>query len=123
MPGQFVDFDTLDANGFPLVELAVEEKIFSSGETGDCLFLVKSGAVQILTFGTVLEVIKAGGMFGEMAIIDGAPRSATAIASEPTVLVKVDLDAFRHLVKQNPDFALSVMGLMARRLRQMNDSV
>ncbi|MEL7049977.1 MAG: cyclic nucleotide-binding domain-containing protein [Pseudomonadota bacterium] len=122
MPGHLVDFDILERGGFPLVEFAPDEKVFSSGESGACLYLVKSGKVQIVSFGTVLEVINTHGVFGEMALIDGEPRSATAIAVEPSVLAEINRDAFRHLVQQNPDFALAVMGLMAQRLRQMNES-
>ena len=58
-----------------------------------------------------------------MALIDGAPRSATAVANEACELVRIDRDAFRQLVRQNPDFALEVMHVMAKRLRQMNESV
>ncbi|MEO1206553.1 MAG: Crp/Fnr family transcriptional regulator [Pseudomonadota bacterium] len=120
---QIVDVDSLDAGQFPHLTFQPEAKVFSTGEAGDCLFLVKTGAVQIVMFGTILEVVKPGSMLGEMALIDGEPRSATAIATEPTELVKIDRGAFRILVQQNPDFALSVMSLMAKRLRQMNQGV
>lgn len=123
MPGEHFDFDTLKDRGFPILRTGQGEKVFSVGEKGDCLFLVKSGAIQIVMFGTVLETIKPNGMFGEMALIDGAPRSATAIANEDSELVRVDRDAFRQLVRENPDFALDVMHVMADRLRQMNESV
>lgn len=123
MPGSLIDFDTLTNAGFPLLNVDGEEKIFQTGQTGNCLYLVKTGSVRIVSFGTILELIKPNGMFGEMSLIDGAPRSATAIAAEPSVLAKVDRAAFRLLVQHNPDFALSVMELMARRLRQMNQDV
>ncbi len=123
MPGDTIDFDTLRDRGYPTLQTAEGEKVFSVGEAGDCLYLVKSGAVQIVMFGTVLETIKPNGIFGEMALIDGAPRSATAVANEACELVRIDRDAFRQLVRQNPDFALEVMHVMAKRLRQMNESV
>ena len=62
-------------------------------------------------------------MFGEMALIDGSPRSATAVASEACELAPIDKAAFAHLVRQDPDFALRVMRLLAQRLRQMNESL
>lgn len=123
MPGEHFDFDTLQDRGFPILRKSQGEKVFSVGEKGDCLFLVKSGTVQIVMFGTVLETIKPNGIFGEMALIDGAPRSATAIANEDCELLRVDRDAFRQLVRENPDFALDVMHVIANRLRHMNESV
>lgn len=123
MSGRLVDLDQLQEGSFPVTAYATGDKVFGVGETGECLYIVKSGSVQITMFGTVLETIKPEGLFGEMALIDGQPRSATAIAGEDTQVAKVDKDTFRALVRKNPDFALDVMEIMAKRLRQMNDSV
>jgi CRP/FNR family cyclic AMP-dependent transcriptional regulator len=71
----------------------------------------------------VLESVGPNGIFGEMALIDGSPRSATAVAAEPTEVAPIDRAAFAHLVRQNPDFALQVLRLLAARLRQMNASL
>jgi CRP-like cAMP-binding protein len=62
-------------------------------------------------------------MFGEMALIDGSSRSATAVAAEPTEVAPIDKTAFAHLVRQDPDFALRVMRLLTQRIRQMNASL
>ena len=79
--------------------------------------MVKSGRVDIREGGRVLETLGPGGLFGEMAMIDAAPRSASAVAVGPTDLVVIDHDTFDALVREVPDFAISVMRLMARRLR------
>jgi len=123
MPGQMIDFELLESGGYPLIHLGTDQKVFSAGEPGDCLYVVKTGRINIVTYGTILESIQPHGVFGEMSLIDGAPRSATAIAVEPSVLAKVDVEAFRFLVQKTPDFALKLMQLMAQRLRQMNEGV
>jgi CRP-like cAMP-binding protein len=58
-----------------------------------------------------------------MALIDGSPRSATAIAREPTELAVIDERAFLYLVERNPGFALELLRRLTKRLRRMNDSL
>jgi len=62
-------------------------------------------------------------VFGEMALIDGSPRSATAIAAEASEVAPIDQAAFTHLVRHDPEFALRVMRILAGRIRQMNASL
>jgi CRP-like cAMP-binding protein len=109
--------------GFPLQRFAAGEKVFVQDDEGSAMYVVRSGRVNITTYGTVLESIGPNGMFGEMALIDGSPRSATAVAAEPTEVAPIDKTAFAHLVKQDPEFALRVMRMLAARLRQMNASL
>ena len=72
----------------------------------------------------VYEDVHAGGILGEMAIVDeGAPRSASAIATTYAELIKVDASQFMTLIMSAPDFALRVMRVMARHLRRMNKRV
>jgi CRP-like cAMP-binding protein len=117
------DFALLTAAGIPLQRYAAGEKIFVEDDEASTMYVVRSGRVSILTYGTVLESVGPNGMFGEMALIDGSPRSATAVASEPCEVVPIDQAAFAHLVRQDPDFALRVMRLLARRIRHMNASL
>ena len=117
------DFDLLEREGFPLRHLQEGEKVFVADDEAGCMYVVRSGKVKITSSGTILENIGPSGLFGEMALIDGAPRSATAIALEPTEVVEIDESAFLTLVQQNPNFALYVMRKLAERLRRMNESV
>jgi len=87
------------------------------GETGEVAYVVKSGRVEIREGGRVLEALGPGGLFGEMAMIDSSPRSASAVAVGPTDLVVIDRETFDALIREVPDFAISVMRLMAKRLR------
>jgi CRP-like cAMP-binding protein len=92
--------------------------IFKAGEEGSAMYIVRSGSVQLRAGETVLETVERGGLLGEMALIDPAPRSASAVAGADCTLVGVDEETFHALVKQVPGFALEVMRVMARRLRQ-----
>ena len=119
----WLDFDGLVAAGFPLRTAATDDVIFNYGDSGDGLFVVRSGRVKLVRYGTLLETAAAGAIFGEMSLIDSSPRSATATAIEPCELAVVDRNAFHYLVRQNPDFALDLMRRLADRIRRMNESL
>jgi CRP-like cAMP-binding protein len=97
--------------------------IFAEGEAADGFFVVIEGEVDISVRGFVLAKLGAGELFGEMALIDERPRSATAVAHTDAKLVKVDEKRFLFLVAQTPYFALGVMRLMAERLRAMDETI
>ncbi len=117
------DFDLLEAGGFPLQSFGADEKIFVQEDDGDCMYVVRSGSVGITSGGAILETVGPNGIFGEMALIDSGPRSATAIAREPTEVAVIDEKAFLYLVQKNPGFALDMMRRLAKRLRRMNESL
>ena len=97
--------------------------LFREGDTGDTMFVVIEGAVEVSHGDQLIETIEPGGIIGELALIDTAPRSASAIASTPGRLVAVGKDEFTFLVQEHPTFALLVMKVMAERLRRANDRV
>ena len=94
--------------------------VFVKGDHGEFAYLVRSGEVEIRGAGHAFEVIGPGGLFGEMALIDGGERSASAVARKATELVVVDRQTFDRLLREVPDFALKVMQLLALRLRRAN---
>jgi CRP/FNR family cyclic AMP-dependent transcriptional regulator len=110
-----VDFKLLANQDFRT--FAAGETIFREGERGDELYVVRSGKVQIRVGDRVIETLGEHSIFGEMALIDDAPRSATAIAASDAELVPVGQKQFLFLVTQTPHFALNVMRVLARRLR------
>ena len=93
-------------------------RLFEQGETGDVLYIVRDGTVVLSVDGRQLELVEKGGMFGEMALIDREPRSATAIAETDCELVVIDKRRFWFLVQETPYFAEIVMRVMADRLRR-----
>lgn len=94
--------------------------IFSQGEPGDTMYVVIEGEVDLLVNDQLVETLVAGGVLGEMALLEPAPRSATAIARTACKLVPVNQQRFSLLVQHKPDFALEIMRVIAGRLRQMD---
>lgn len=118
---QSENFLGLFANDPDVVTLAAGETLFTKGDTGQYMYVVKSGELQIIDGNHVFETISPGGCFGEMALISKEPRSATAKASRETVVIPIDERRFLFLVQQTPMFALRVMNVMSSRLRTMNE--
>lgn len=104
----------------PLKSLPPGEVVFAQGDVGDVMFVVIDGEVDILLDGKLIETVRAGGVVGEMALIDAGPRSATAISRTRCLLSPVDERRFVDLICREPEFALTVMRVLARRLRRMD---
>lgn len=117
------DFSLLAEAGVATERFAAGDRIFVKDDTGSTMYVVCAGRVRIMSYGTVLDYVGPGGIFGEMSLIDGSPRSATAIAEEPTEVAVIDRPAFLQHIRANPDFAIEVMQLMAGRLRRMTESL
>ena len=93
--------------------------IFEAGSTGEEMFGVIEGKVELsLPTGQTFE-IGPDETFGEMALVDRSPRSATAVAVGDTTLAVIDKRRFLFLVQETPTFALQVMSSLAERLRAM----
>src|SRR5215831_10345354 len=101
-------------------DLKAGEVIFREGDPAHELFIIQSGEIEIRLGNRVLETLPQYSIFGEMALIDSSPRSATAVAVTDTKLVSVSEKQFLFLVSNTPYFALNVMRIMARRLRAAN---
>ena len=103
--------------------------IFSEGSRGQEMYVVYSGRVGLYAqtasgYQRLLATIEAGDFFGEMALVDDSPRSATAIAEEDnTRLLVLDRSKFTYLLRHQPDFALVVMGRLCSRLREANKAI
>jgi len=117
-----VDFGLLARAGGNALTVAAGETVFAQGDAGDQLYVVKSGLIEIRLGTQVVDTVGPNGIFGEMAIIERAPRSATAVAAEDSVLVPVNERQFLLLVGEMPYFALNLLRLLSRRLRLANKS-
>ncbi len=104
------DFDSFSKGDF----------IFQTGDEADKMYVVKEGEVEIVVNDTVVEVAGPGIIFGEMAIVDSNPRSASARAKTDCNVVGVDEKRFNFLVQNTPFFAIHVMRVLADRIRKMN---
>jgi CRP-like cAMP-binding protein len=120
MADMAIDFGILAGAGSPVREYKAGEIIFKEGDQGAEFFVIQSGKVAIQLGNRLLGTLGDHDIFGEMALIDPAPRSATAIAKSDVKLVPVGEKQFLFLVSRTPHFALNVMRTLARRLRSQN---
>jgi CRP-like cAMP-binding protein len=106
-------------------EFDVGDVIFEEGSAGRELFVVLDGRIDIVKKNgastTVIVTLGKGEFFGEMAVIDGSARSATAVSAAPnTRVMRINHARFVYLVSQQPAFALMVMDALSKRLRASN---
>jgi len=99
--------------------------IFHLGDPGGLLYVISRGKVKISHTTpegqeVVLAILGPGDFFGELALLDDAPRSATSIALEPTETWTLHREEFMHYLTDNPDFALHVLKTLARHIRRLN---
>ena len=98
-----------------------DEFIFKEGATGDAFYLIVSGSVRISTIvpgvgEEALTILREGEYFGEMALIDDAPRSASAIANDDTILLLIAKDNFRKLLAQETGIAYKLLWVFTKTL-------
>ena len=96
------------------------ETLFRTYDMGAEMYVVLEGEVELTIGSKVIETLGPGEPFGEMALIDQAPRTATAIAKTQCKLIVIPERRFLFMVQQTPHFALQIMKVMADRLRKMN---
>jgi CRP-like cAMP-binding protein len=106
-------------------EYDVADVVFEEGSTGRELFVVLEGKIDIVKDAgagrTTIVTLGKGEFFGEMAVIDGSARSATAVAAAPkTKVMRINHARFVYLVSQQPAFALMIMDALSKRLRASN---
>jgi len=102
------------------------ERVFSQGDDGDSLFSVISGRVRIEAVGAAgqevfLNIMEPGDSFGEIAVVDGLPRTAGATAMEPTVLIAVGRREFLEVLRDESELAIHLLGLFCERIRWTSD--
>jgi len=122
MTGVDIDFSLLAREGVVIRHARAGETIFHEGDEAHEMFVIKHGHVAIRLGNRTLAELGDRAIFGEMALIDSAPRSATAVAMTDCELVPVSEKQFLFLVSQTPYFALNVMRVLARRLDATNRS-
>lgn len=111
-------FFDLFRNDPTFIKVAAGDRLFSEGDRGDVMYVLISGEAEITMGGLSIEVCRAGDMLGEMAVIDDSIRSATVVAISDCEFAEIDRKRFQFLVDESPRFALDVMRVMAKRLKQ-----
>lgn len=97
--------------------------VFNKGDPGECMYVVQSGVIEMVIGDKVVEVCGANEAIGFMSMIDEQPRSSTARVKDACELSVIDARTFRFMVDEVPNFALYIMGAMARRIRGMGQTM
>lgn len=108
-------------------ELPAKTSLFYEGDEGYCLYVLGKGTIQIRkeTASTPLVVaeLHAGDVIGELALLDGQPRSATAITTTPCTLYELSRDRFLRCIQDHPELALAMVAVLTQRLREANEQL
>lgn len=118
-----LDLELIARHGLPVRRIDAGEPLFLEGDVPAAMYVVTSGLVHILRRGRVLEDVRAGGVVGELAMIDEHPRSAAAMAGADSEVAVIDRPALLRLLRTEPVIALAIMRILARRIRAMNRRV
>ena len=97
--------------------------VFLKGDPGQCMYIVQSGVLEMMIGEKVIETVGPNEAIGFMSMIDDAPRSSTARVKEACELSIIDRRMFRFMVDEVPNFALYIMGVLARRIRGMSQAM
>jgi len=105
-----------------------EGVILTQEESGESLYFIAEGRVRVVLYGEdgkeiTLSTLREGEFFGEMALIDGEPRSASVVAIEDTTLLVISRQNFLGLIKKYPRVALVFLSEMSRRLRKADEMI
>ncbi|HHY73676.1 MAG TPA: cyclic nucleotide-binding domain-containing protein [Bacillus bacterium] len=99
------------------------KQLFEEGDIGDTFYVVLIGKVKIYRDNKYIATFEKGDSFGELAIIDQEPRSATARIIEDSVLLSLSREVFLNFLRNNPDVTIKILEIVCKRLRKTNDNV
>lgn len=102
-----------------VLSFAAAETIFRQGDPGDLMYIITAGEVEILIDGVAVATRSAGHLIGEMAFLDGHPRSATVVARTDCALAPISQRNFQFLLDDTPHFATQALRQLVERLREV----
>jgi CRP/FNR family transcriptional regulator, cyclic AMP receptor protein len=123
MGGNDIDMRSFARSAGTTVRFGAGNVIFNRGDAGDCMYVVLSGVVEMVIGDKVVETCAENEAIGFMSMIDGAPRSSTARVKMDCEVSIINARTFRFMIDEVPNFAMYVMGAMARRIRGMGQSM
>ena len=94
-------------------------RIFNEGDMGNSLYLIMNGTVDVIKNSRKIASLNEGECFGEMAILDSEPRSATIIASSDIVCLEISRDDFYELMADEHEISHGIIKVLIRRLRNV----
>src|SRR5215470_2634752 len=128
----FAELDDRELNAIAAVaktrRYARDDVIFHADESGDVFFLIREGQVKVTMISPegkeiILSMLGPGDFFGEMALLDDEPRSATIIATEPLEVVTIFRNDFLAILNENFSITRKVLAELSRRLRTASNRI
>jgi len=109
-------------------KLEKDNTVFHAGDPADAVFVVASGRVKVVITSSdgkefILTVLGAGQVFGEMALLESAPRSASVVTLSAVEVLVISRSDFQRLLESNPRISLRLMAILSRRLRRANSKM
>jgi CRP-like cAMP-binding protein len=98
-----------------------EQQVFAKGDLGASLFIVYEGEVGIFSGAQHLATFRKGDFFGELALLDAEPRSATAVAKGNVVAFRLDQEDFYDVMEERSEVLRNIMRVLCQRLRRQNE--
>ncbi|HKZ75440.1 MAG TPA: cyclic nucleotide-binding domain-containing protein [Actinomycetota bacterium] len=99
------------------------ETIVQAGMLGGAFFLILEGEAKVTKGRRTLLTLRPGEFFGELALLDGGPRTASVVATTPMVCIRIFKRAFDRLVREEPGVAAKMLAVLAGRLRRVEKSI
>ena len=123
-------FDEIPAKDLYDISHYLEEKdfskndyIFKDGDDGDSMYFILSGDIDIMKVNTKLVSLRKGEYFGEMALLDGETRSADAICTQDSILLKLKSNDFNRIMYSNEKIVKGILKMLSQRLRKANQLI
>ena len=104
-------------------QISKGERIFSKGDIGSCMYIIYDGEVKIHDGDNVFATMKNRDFFGELALLDPEPRSATATAMTDILLLRIDQSPFYELMSERGEVARGILKILCRRIRKENETI
>jgi HEAT repeat protein len=99
------------------------EDVFRKDDLGNCLYIICEGDIYIHIDGKQLSVLHSRDIFGELALLDPEPRSASATAADDCLLLRIDQAAFNELIEERPEVAQGILTILSKRIRGQNELI
>ncbi|NNC86145.1 MAG: cyclic nucleotide-binding domain-containing protein [Bacteroidia bacterium] len=100
-----------------------DELIFSKGDPGSSMYIIHNGEIRIHDSDKTFAVLQNLDFFGELALLDPEPRSASATATKDSLLMKINQEAAYELMEDRTEVLKSMMTILCRRIRIQNDKL
>jgi CRP/FNR family transcriptional regulator, cyclic AMP receptor protein len=117
------DFIVRLASVMDELSFGANQRIFKQGDEGRSLYIVVSGRVRVHIDDKQLAIFPKGESFGEMAVFDAQPRSATATTLEPCECLELTQEQLYEAVEETPEIAVNIIKVLSRRIRELNEKI